>query len=296
MAVLDCFMFFNEFDVLELRLTELQDVVDCFVAVEASTTFAGEPKPCSLTERVADLGVLARKLEVFCVEDLPVASVNRWPTEILQRNAIGAALARVGAHADDTVLVSDVDEIPRAAAVARADALLVDDQVLAFELDQYWYRLDLLLADWRRWPHARACRGALLDALTPSEIRAMFRSPDCVLPDAGWHFSYLAPRGQAGEVVHRKLTSFSHHEVGPVDGGEWPKSRHGALTTHMGELLLPVFEDRLPRCVRDDPARWERFRQFPGGPSSADVRAFHLMRTLRRVQRLSHRAMQPFGI
>lgn len=294
MAVLDCFMFFNEFDVLRLRMTELQDVVDRFVAVEATVTFAGERKPCTLTERAAELGPLGRKLEVFCADDLPVASVNRWPTEIRQRNAIATALTRVGAQPDDTVLISDVDEIPRAEAVARARTLLVDDQVLAFDLDQYWYRLDLLLAEWRHWPHARACRRALLDVLTPSEVRAMFRSSDCVLPDAGWHFSYLAPRGGADVVVRRKLASFSHHEIGPIADCEWPEERHGALTTHMDELLLPVSDDRLPQCVRADPERWARFRQFPQGPSRVDVRAFHRTRARRRARRLWRRALRPF--
>jgi beta-1,4-mannosyl-glycoprotein beta-1,4-N-acetylglucosaminyltransferase len=293
-AVLDCFTFFDEFDVLELRLTELHDVVDRFVAVEASTTFAGDPKPYLLKERASGLGVLAEKLEVHCVDDLPVARVNRWPAEIRQRNAIRDALVAIGAHPDDTVLVSDVDEIPRAEAVARADARLVDDEVLALGLDQYWYRLDLLVAEWRHWPKPRVCRRALLDAVSPSELREMYRPAECTLPDAGWHFSYLAPSGQGGEVVQRKLAAFSHHEVGPVDGGEWPRAHGRALITHMDELLLPVSDDHLPQCVRLSPDRWDRFRQFPAGPSRADVRAFHRLRNQRRVQRLVRQARRPF--
>jgi hypothetical protein len=296
MAVLDCFMFFNEFDVLRLRLTELQDVVDCFVAVEATVTFAGEPKACSLTERAAELGPLGKKLQVFCVDDLPIASVNRWPTEIRQRNAIGAALASVGAQADDTILLSDVDEIPRAEAVVEAEAMLVDDQVLAFGFDWYWYRLDLLFSGWERWTYARACRRALLELVTPTEVRAMFRPPECVLPDAGWHFSYLAPRGGTAAVVQRKVASFSHHETPPIASGEWPARRRGALTTHLNDFLLPVGDGRLPTCVRTDPDEWAPFRQFPHGPSSADVSAFHLMRAQRRAQQLARRARSPFSI
>jgi hypothetical protein len=43
--VYDCFMFFNEFDVLEIRLNELDDVVDYFVLVESQQTFQGHKKP-----------------------------------------------------------------------------------------------------------------------------------------------------------------------------------------------------------------------------------------------------------
>ena len=44
MKVYDCFTFFNELDLLEIRLNELNDVVDYFVLVEATTTYSGKPK------------------------------------------------------------------------------------------------------------------------------------------------------------------------------------------------------------------------------------------------------------
>ena len=43
--IFDCFIFFNEFDLLEIRLTELYDHVDYFVMAEANTTHTGNPKP-----------------------------------------------------------------------------------------------------------------------------------------------------------------------------------------------------------------------------------------------------------
>ena len=42
--VYDGFMFFNELDLLEIRLRELYDVVDTFVVVEATVTFSGHPR------------------------------------------------------------------------------------------------------------------------------------------------------------------------------------------------------------------------------------------------------------
>lgn len=289
MAVFDCFTYFDELDVLELRMRELWDCVDVFVAVEANITFAGAPKPYWLTEHVATLGSLAEKLRIFRVDDLPVARTNRWPTEIRQRNAIRDALREIGAQPSDTILLSDVDEIPRADAVRAAAALLEDDQVLAFELDVFWYRLDLLFAERTDWRPSRACRGALLDVLTPSEIRAMYRPPETVLGDAGWHFSYLAPRGGSDDLVQRKLAAFSHHEVTAVRGVDWPQG-HRALTTHLGDLLMPVDVDRLPAGVRADRARWEPFRQFPDGPSPADLRAFRAARSKRFWDRQWRRA------
>ena len=119
----------------------------------------------------------------------------------------------------------------------------------------------------------------------------MYRADDCVLPDAGWHFSYLAPRGHSDELVQRTLAAFSHHEVGAVSGVDWPQGRR-SFTTHMGDLLMPVDDDVLPRCVRADPARWERFRQFPDGPSPADLRAFRTAQSKRLWIRLWNRAVR----
>ena len=45
MTIFDTFTFYNELDLLELRLNILGDVVDYFVINEANITFTGKPKP-----------------------------------------------------------------------------------------------------------------------------------------------------------------------------------------------------------------------------------------------------------
>ena len=42
--IYDCVIFFNELDLLEVRLNELKNVVDKFVIVEASFTHSSKPK------------------------------------------------------------------------------------------------------------------------------------------------------------------------------------------------------------------------------------------------------------
>ena len=44
-VIYDTFLFFNEFELLEIRLEELKDIVDRFVLVEAPLTLSGKPKP-----------------------------------------------------------------------------------------------------------------------------------------------------------------------------------------------------------------------------------------------------------
>ena len=45
MTIFDTFTFYNELDLLELRLNILGDVVDYFVINEATITFTGKTKP-----------------------------------------------------------------------------------------------------------------------------------------------------------------------------------------------------------------------------------------------------------
>ena len=57
--IYDCFTFYDEFDILEIRLHELKDVVDKFVLVEGSITFQHKPKPYYFAEnsqRFAEFG------------------------------------------------------------------------------------------------------------------------------------------------------------------------------------------------------------------------------------------------
>lgn len=44
MKIYDCFMFFNELDLLEIRLNIFKDKVDKFVIVEQNTTHQGQKK------------------------------------------------------------------------------------------------------------------------------------------------------------------------------------------------------------------------------------------------------------
>ena len=45
MAVYDCFPFFNENDLLEIRINQHWDFVDKFIITEAGETHTGKPKP-----------------------------------------------------------------------------------------------------------------------------------------------------------------------------------------------------------------------------------------------------------
>jgi len=107
--IYDCFTFFNELELLELRLGELSNVVDKFVLVEGTKTFRGKNKPLYFQENKDKYPRFLDRIIHVVVDDFPESS-NPWVLEYHQRNMIARGLANC--QADDVIIISDVDEIP----------------------------------------------------------------------------------------------------------------------------------------------------------------------------------------
>jgi len=224
MRVYDCFMLYNEADVLEVRLGELYDHVDVFVIVEATTTFAGRQKPPCFRHDDDRWAPFRDKVRLVIVRDLPTFTGSpkgsRWFAEITQRNAILRGLN--DASREDIVIISDADEIPRGTSIDDAKTLLrkasrgrnrlrVKFQLEAYQGDAT--RIELMPGQW--------CVPAAVTLQTMIDIRAM---PDDIrhasdekmrtrtLENAGWHFCFCG-----GEVtVSDKLDNYSHDEFDQI--------------------------------------------------------------------------------
>lgn len=116
--IYDCFSFFNELDILEIRLNTLNAVVDRFVLVETTWTHAGQPKELifqnnkerfrPFLDKIIHI-VLTDKDAPVIPRDTPAKEIS-WFRENTQRNAILRGLA--DARPTDVVIISDLDEIP----------------------------------------------------------------------------------------------------------------------------------------------------------------------------------------
>jgi beta-1,4-mannosyl-glycoprotein beta-1,4-N-acetylglucosaminyltransferase len=107
---IDCFPYFNEAELLELRVRMLHDHVDRFLIVEANKTHRGEPKEFTCEETIKELGIPSEKISLLKVQ-LPSIEDNPdpWVRERGQRDALAYAMDM---FSDDTVFfVSDCDEI-----------------------------------------------------------------------------------------------------------------------------------------------------------------------------------------
>jgi beta-1,4-mannosyl-glycoprotein beta-1,4-N-acetylglucosaminyltransferase len=111
MKIYDCFTFFNELDLLEMRLNILNNYVDYFVLVEATKTFSGKPKELYYLKNKEKFNKFSHKIIHITVDDMPeIKDNNRWELESFQRNAIIRGLTNC--QSDDVILISDIDEIP----------------------------------------------------------------------------------------------------------------------------------------------------------------------------------------
>lgn len=209
--VVDACTFFNELDLLELRLSELDPVVDRFVIVEANRTHKGTLKPLYYAENKARFAQWHDKIvHIVCPlmddgDGLP--AIRR--REMTQRNAILDGMRDLAD--DDIVLISDCDELPRSHCVVKH---LDDGMIVTYLQKLYYYNFNTYAPE-RVWPGTRACRVSDARALSPHVIRNGLGQPDTVYPihrhisDAGWHYSYFG-----GTVaIHKKMTEFLHQEL-----------------------------------------------------------------------------------
>ena len=106
--VYDCFQFFNELDILKLRLHIMNPVVDRFVISEATETFSGNPKPLYYEENKEMFAEFADKIIHVVVDDTPPGYTHDRDT--FQKNAVGRGLK--DCTDEDIIIFSDLDEIP----------------------------------------------------------------------------------------------------------------------------------------------------------------------------------------
>ncbi|MDB5073813.1 MAG: hypothetical protein JWM87_4924 [Candidatus Eremiobacteraeota bacterium] len=217
MAVYDCFTFFNELELLNARLHILSDAVDKFVIVEADRTFQGAEKPLHFAQNRDRFARFADKIVHVPVSLAP--SADPWSLERAQRDAIVRGLSSCAP--DDTVIVSDVDEIPRPSRIAAGIAAQpsVCRQGLYYyyinlRLRQRWYGAALMALRYRSWLNGDWLGSAvvrfhdLLAAGGPQAVRDK-RHHFSVIQDAGWHWSYLG----GVDAVIEKIRSYSHTEA-----------------------------------------------------------------------------------
>lgn len=270
--VWDCFMFFNELDMLELRLHEMAEVADRFVLVESPWTHQGGRKELVYWENRERFAAFADRI-VHVIADERREGLT-WDQESYQRNCILNGLG--DAAAEDVVIVADVDEIPRPDLIRR---IAGDDRLAtrlnALAVTNYNYFINFASYQPCIRPIVLPC--GLLRRLGVNLARHLtVRSGQQivpVIPDAGWHFSWFG----GVDVVWRKLQAFCHLELlGPVTTKEQLREKLEAgdfqiLRQTLEGRFVPI-DDSFPAHVRRNTEEMRRLGWIFDGAGPGDPR------------------------
>lgn len=197
--IYDCIIYNGEKDLLEIRLNEMSLCNDWVttVIVEANKTHTGWDKPFYFEQHKQEF---ARFNIFYLAIDYMPENVSAREMEAFQRNHILTALNFLQPKEDDIVLISDVDEIPRAKAVGMFKP---DMQFASLMQDKYAYYLNNIEEN-SQWDRCRIMSAAYLRGKKPEDVRNS--GYDIVLLKGGWHWSWVI------DPV-KKLQSFSHTEL-----------------------------------------------------------------------------------
>lgn len=265
--IYDCFLFFNELDLLELRLHELAEVVDKFVLVEATRTFTNKPKPLHYQENRAQFAAFQKKIIHIIVDDSPNAT-DPWVVERFQRNCIARGLT--DCRPDDWVLVSDLDEIPRASVLEKLSREIpfhdnffsnLAHAALSSKLAQKIFHRKGLRRLLRKnhpfvWRFEQPIYLHFLNAraLGISHGTRMLRFRDFTraeemrhsgyktIPDAGWHFTWM---GKA-DHIRQKMGATSHQNINKKILQDQPQSATPEIIASRFKRGVVLWDETMP--------------------------------------------------
>jgi beta-1,4-mannosyl-glycoprotein beta-1,4-N-acetylglucosaminyltransferase len=259
MMIYDCFNFYREFDLLEIRLHELADVVDKHVLVEATHTFQGQPKPLYFEENKTRFAPFLDKIVHIVVDDLPLNG-NTWDNEFHQRDQIRRGIQ--DCKDDDVIIIGEADEIAKPAAIrVFRDSV---NELRALACKQYSYFLNWL-SDF--WIHPKILRYGEFKAYhSYASLISIFQHPP-LLYNGGWHFTWLG--GIAG--IQEKLQTYSHKELNtekcldPEHIRQCIEQGIHFLNPNIRYKLVPI-DGSFPKYVQENQ---DRFRHLIWPPTNA---------------------------
>lgn len=270
--VVDAFIIDRETRMLETRLSYLSDVVDLFVACEADQTFSGKKRDWLIypsnnwrfSRTYKDLELRGKEsLYVHRHQFTEPKDASPWHREAAQRCALleGINLACQlfrgrNLENDDTVMLSDIDEIPRITAVEDMVDMLDRDPELVISCltDMYIYDARTKRVD-MNWVGTKAVTGTFFNQRkrTVQDLREWDGDSVRVLTNAGWHLTYFG----GTKAIRRKIRNFSHTELAlsdytdenrikfRMDRGIDPFDRPKKI------VRSEYFEDDLPLVIRE---------------------------------------------
>ena len=211
--IIDCFIFYNEIDLLTYRLNILNDVVDYFVIVESTHTHVGKEKKLFLNENTHLFEKFNGKIIHIIVDDFPykhpnidISKSQQWINENFQRDQIKRGIDKLDLNDEDIITITDLDEIPDPNTLLKIknNETTVDINIL--KMDFYYYNLNTKLQE--EWHHAKILSFQKFNELSISCNSIRFYNNCKIIDNGGWHLSYFGD----SKFIKNKIEQFTHQE------------------------------------------------------------------------------------
>jgi len=239
MKIFDCFMYYDEDLILDLRLNYLNQYVDKFIIVESTYTHSGRDR--KLLFNINKYSKFKNKIEYIVLNKLPkgLMKVNETDSENeknskyilnavkrenLQRNMITEGIEL--ASPDDLIIISDLDEIPN---LEDCNIKEIKNKIILFKQKFFYYKFNLKLLNYP-WHGSKACKKK--DLISPQWLRNVkdkiyppwrvdtFLSKKKyqdikIISNGGWHFSNIKTPAD----IEKKMKTYLHHreyELNPI--------------------------------------------------------------------------------
>ena len=251
MKIFDCFMFYDEEMLLDVRLNILNKYIDKFIIVESTFTHSGKKR--ELVFDIKNFQKFKDKIIYHVVDNKPkgLEEVNVYDTDHIkenkvimnavrfengQRHAIGNLLK--SADANDQIIISDLDEIPNLESVNFSQ---INSKIILFRQKMFYYKFNLILEN-MIWCGSKSCK--MKNFLFPQWLREVKDKKyplwriDTIfsnkkynnvhfVENGGWHFTNI----KTPEEIDKKLRSYMHHpeydqsNIGPKEIDKMIKER-----------------------------------------------------------------------
>jgi len=230
--IYDCIPFFNELDILNLRLHILDPVVDKFIIEEATVTFSGQPKELCFEKNKAMFQEFLPKIEYIVVDNSPLNTTTHLRDKF-QKNALARGLRE--AEEEDVILLSDVDEIPNPEVVRKIGEDFDPERIYHLAQRMFYCYLNMeemsgnLLSITGEFPGVtrKMWLGTKIFGKKSIPAKGIIELREASVTDAnavrvengGWHFGYMGSLREAdvSRRIGTKVAAAAHQEYNDED-------------------------------------------------------------------------------
>lgn len=241
MKIFDCFMYFDEDEILDLRINILNEKVDYFVIVESTYNHKGENR--KLLFNINKFERFKKKIIYLVYDQIPhrVKEIKDNDSEKIKINKhIYNAVFRENAQRnyiingikdadkDDIIIISDIDEIPN---INSCNFSKIKNEIIIFKQDMFHYKYNLCIPNFK-WSGSKAVKKKKL--ISPQWLRniknrkypiyridTFFSEKKYInikmIENGGWHFTNIKT---ANEILHKYKSYLHHWEFDETNIGE----------------------------------------------------------------------------